>query len=205
MSSTFRLKKRYDEKEIWDQFSDPNFPLGGQENSYLSAFGECTPNYYAVPIGQPYGVKMCVKRNPNGIRPQVDPARFNGYNRYGADLYDPTRPLQKQMYDPYFYWDRRSPHEAENIGKDILRLPIRFNATGLTALHTPAEGDIFGTQRYKEYATDRSFIPDKYNLTQGFQHYPVWKKEQSYQRMGKSELEKIDKRNNVFSSPISGP
>lgn len=190
MTSSWTLSKRKEMGDIWDfkRFSHPGQDsLGGWEDSYIINGGcrECSPGYYAIPIGNPYGFQMCVKRlGPAGkpvdiVQNPVDPSKWNGYNRYTADLYRPWRKTQIQMYDPYRYSDRRMPNEAELIRNDMLRLPIKYNGTGVRPIHTPGKPP--EKTRYFEYGYSYDDKPPyKYDTTRLIQPYPVWKDTQEY-------------------------
>jgi hypothetical protein len=208
MSSSFRLLQRRKQQNIFGQktwyVGDPGRPLGGDEDHYIRSFGDCVPGFEAYPIGNPEGVKLCVRRQGSsgcylGDKLQVDnphPSDYNGYNKYQADLYDPRKKTEVQMYNPQRYGDRRTPFEPEFIQKDYLRLPIKFNGTGLNPTKTPNTDGY----KYYEYAYDRSPPPPKYDVTRGIQPYPIWKARNEY-HYGDQSL--VDSLNNDSSSPIS--
>jgi len=174
--------------QTWNikNFSQPDEPLGGWADSYVTPGGthECHPDYFAIPIGNPYGFMMCVKRIGDGGRrldtPQaeIDPSEWNGYNKYMADLYRPWRKNQIQMYDPYYYHDRRTPHEAQLIQEDYLRLPMEYNSTGVKPIHTPGKPP--KRTRFFEYGFSETPPPYKFDVTREEQPYPVWKNTQEY-------------------------
>ena len=112
--------------DVWriKNFSHPKLDsLGGWEDHYIKdgANGECHPDYEAIPIGNPYGFMVCKKRLGSAGKPldmvqhPIDASKWNGYNKYMADLYRPWRKTAIQMYDPYYYSDRRAPYEAQHI------------------------------------------------------------------------------------------
>lgn len=191
MTSSLSLLKRRQMGNIWniDNFSYPGEdPLGGWEDHYVTdgANGECLPSYYAIPIGNPYGFMMCVKRKGDGgktldiIQDPIDASRWNGYHKYSADMYRPWRKTAIQHFDPLYYHDRRTPHEAELIANDHLRLPMKYNATGVSPIHTPGKPP--EKTRFFEYGfsyTD-DHPPYKYDITREQQPYPVWKNTQEY-------------------------
>lgn len=190
MTSSLALTKRKQMGDVWDikNFSYPGMDsLGGWEDSYIINGGcrTCAPGYYSIPMGNPSGFSMCVKRLGSAGKPidivqhPVDPSEWNGYNKYMADLYRPWRDTAIQMYDPYYYWDRRTPHEAELIQKDILRLPMKYNGTGVEPIHTP--GIPPERTRFFEYGfSHTSEPPYKYDTTRQQQPYPAWKDIQKY-------------------------
>ncbi len=198
MTSSLALLRRRQMGNVWniDKFSYPGeSPLGGWEDHYITngATGECHPNYYAIPIGNPYGFMVCVKRKGyegktlDVPQREIDPSIFNGYNKYMADLYRPWRKTAIQHFNPYYYFDRRTPHEAELIQNDHIRLPMKYNGTGVNPIRTPGRPP--EKTRFFEYGyshTDER-PPYKYDTTRQQQPYPVWKDEQEFhypQRQG---------------------
>ena len=68
--------------------------------------------------------------------------------------------------------------EAELIANDHLRLPMKYNATGIAPIHTPSSrGTRFFEYGYS-YTEDQP--PYKYNVTREQQPYPVWKNVQEF-------------------------
>ena len=184
--------------QTWNikNFSQPEESLGGWADHYVTPGGthECHPDYYAIPIGNPYGFMMCVKRLGDGgkrldvVQNPIDPSKWNGYNKFSADLYRPWRDTQIQMYNPYYYHDRRTPHEAELIQKDYLRLPIEYNNTGVKPIHTPGKPP--ERTRFSEYGYSYTpYPPYKFDVTREEQPYPVWKATQEYHGKKKDELD----------------
>lgn len=190
MTSSLALTKRKEMGNVWNikNFSYPGEDsLGGWEDHYIKdgANGECHPNYYAIPIGNPYGFMVCVKRKGDAGKtldvPQheIDPSVWNGYNKYMADLYRPWRDTAIQMYDPYYYFDRRAPYEAQHIQNDMLRLPMAYNGTGVSPIHTPGKPP--EKTRFFEYGYSYATQPPyKYDTTRQQQPYPTWKNTQEF-------------------------
>ena len=185
MTSSLSLKKR---KEMWRDwgifnFGDPENALGGWEDHYIAdGIKNCRAGFDAIPIGNPYGFKICKRRkHPNGQsmdvpKNPIEPRVWNGYNKYMADLYRPWRETQIQMYDPYNYYDRVIPNEQLLHRDDYIARPIRYDGIGVNPVHTPGPG------RYNEYGF--SFTPKppmKYDVKRLHQAYPVWKQTQIYQ------------------------
>ena len=107
MSSSFRLFKRRQEKNLW------TIP-GPSENHYIRAFGECHPEYTALPIGQPDGVKICSRTAPEiPYLPKPDTERTkNRYYKFSSRLYEPENPKTVQMLKPTASEDRSGPHRG---------------------------------------------------------------------------------------------
>lgn len=54
MSSSFRLCKRKGECNVWS--------FGDQSDHYIREWGDCHPDFVAVPIGHPDGIKVCIRK-----------------------------------------------------------------------------------------------------------------------------------------------
>ena len=130
MTSSFRLQKRFEERDNWSFDESPV----GYGDVYIRPFGECHPDFKAHPIGHPEGVKVCVRRP----KPPVNTKPVeNGFFRYSYNLYDPKARKPTQMYNPTAPIDRRIPNESYLVSKDYISRGTRFNSTGLEALRTP--------------------------------------------------------------------
>lgn len=196
MTSSWLLSKRKEMGDTW-VFGDQSDPLGGWEDHYIinGAMRECGANYKAIPIGNPYGFMVCVKRRGESGRyldvqqSNIDPSQFNGYHRYSADMYRPWRKTQIQTSDPYNYYNRTTPNEAYLHREDYLARDIQYNANGIKPMHTPS-----GTnERYNEYGY--SYTPNppyKYDISRLHQSYPVWKDDKRYHGASQASLDHID-------------
>lgn len=202
MTSSWLLKNRKLHKDRWaiSNFGDPDNALGGWEDHYIIPGGtrECHPDYIAHPIGSPYGFMICAKRKfPNGqgldagntmCPPQI--ADDNGYHRYSADLYDPKKETQTQMYNPDNYYRRTTPNEEYFHTHDYLSRPIHYNSTGIRPIH------VGGDRKYNEYGFSYTTTPPAlYDVQRLHQAYPIWKDEQSYLgRMTQSQIDSFDRK-----------
>lgn len=130
----------------------PNSPLGGIEDRYVRINGECHPDFLTVPIGNPYGAKLCIRPPPR--EPYVSAAEFqrqgairtptpekpftpNGYYRGSVNLYNVYQKYPQQDWDPYAYADRRTLWEGDLIERDILREEVKYDGTGINPVRTP--------------------------------------------------------------------
>lgn len=216
MSSSFRLQRRYEEarQHGWWQFGDTF-------DHYLREWGDCHPDYYTIPIGNPDGVKVCVRKNseyiaqgnatrqydapgpphrrgPEGAQLSLtrppppedaietwDVDESPAYYKYSSDLYNPTRRVADQMYNPYLYANRRPPDQEYNLSNDLIRIPIRFNGTGVEPMRTP--GTKPGDGPFYEYGYDYvREAPPAWDRTQLHQRRPVWDRRQAYLREGEA-------------------
>lgn len=198
MTSSWALQKRK-ENPMWRQsnFSYQDSPLGGWEDSYVTpgATHECHPDFKAIPIGNPYGFMMCVRRRPNGKRLDVplnpiDPSMYNGYWKFSADLYRPWLGQQIQMYDPYGYTSRTTQNESYLHREDYLARDIVYNGTGIFPTHTPLPENQKPLGQYGFSYTPSP--PAKYDITRLQQAYPVWKSEQKHIGVNSDLLDEID-------------
>lgn len=201
MTSSVYVKQRVADAQKWD--------FGDISDHYLRPWGECHPDYKAIPIDNPYGVKVCVKRHPEPTSPPV----FNGYFRASPKLYEPiTSQLEQRNSrsftakyvtqagrNPQRYSDRRMPHEQDLLRSDYPKLDINYEGTGIRPLHAP--NDEYGP--YYQYGfsytphensnprsmewhpriathPSQTVPPVKYDITRLQQPYPVWKDEHSY-------------------------
>jgi hypothetical protein len=202
MTSSYLLKKRFENAKTWS-FGNADSPLGGWEDHYIRPYAECHPDYEALPIEHPMGVKVCVKRK---IVEELDQSRClnntiasetNGYHRGSVRLYDPQANYPVQKWNPSFYADRRIPWEGQALHNDYLRWQSKYSGTGVKLVHAPAEGRDTG-HPYYQYAYSYTPYEDpatglrtatspaqsapfpKYDVTRLNQAYPQWKAEQKY-------------------------
>ena len=184
MSSSYRLKKRFEEKDIWSGFGD-------YSNHYIRAWGECHPDYFAIPIGRPSGPKICVKKTKEGCEcGKSAPRGFNGgeygknccgcidgpvpvnvpdypgynnpstspelqgYHKNVPDLYDPTREYPVQISNPQFYNRRRMPDQQYAMRNDYIRGGTVYDGTGIFPIRTPPGSGDKPNTRFLEYGFD---------------------------------------------------
>lgn len=198
MTSTFLLNKRFEQAKTWS-FGDGCDPLGGWEDHYVRPWGECHPDYTAIPIGHPTGVKVCVRRydGPCPANPNEVARDNNGYHRGSVNLYDTRANYPTQEWNPDYYHDRRMRWEGQLLHDDYPRWQTRYNGTGIRLMHAPAEGRDAG-HPYFQYAYSFTPLEDpktglrtacsptqnvpmvKYDVTRLHQAYPQWKDEQKY-------------------------
>ena len=125
MSSSFLLYKRRQEKDIW------TIP-GPEEAHYVRAFGECHPEYTALPIGNPDGVKICIRSAPEipespGPDPEITKSR---YYKFASRLYEPANPEPVQMRNPTAYDDRFGPNRGFYLSEDYYRPAVKYDGIG---------------------------------------------------------------------------
>jgi hypothetical protein len=206
MTSAFMLKERIKQRDRWTFELSGNDTMRGQDDHYLRPYERCHPDYMEIPIGNPYGVKVCVRKvQPNGKRVGdysdvlKDADKNNGYYRGSVNLYNPCQKYPTQKWNPQNYSDRRIPWEQDLLRDDYLRLPIKYDATGIRLLNQPAElNESNNNQKYKGfYKYGYSFTPKedkdtgmrvpgaqsrpelKYDVTRPYpQPYELWKSEQ---------------------------
>jgi hypothetical protein len=180
MSSSFRLSKRFEEKDIWS-FE----PRGTYGDSYIRNWGECHPNFKAYPIAYPEGPKICVRRKAADGKP-LDVARkvtpINGFFRYRFNMYDPTIEKPIQRFNPDAPVNRRPPEEDYLMKYDYLARDTRYQATGLEGIRT--EGGCGLTDEnphWIQYGNDWALEPaSKYDVTRLHQAYVPWKKDKEF-------------------------
>lgn len=204
MTSSFLIKKLDEDYKNgnmrWSNFS-PDFnehdsPLGGLEHTHVKINGDCHPDFYAVPIGNPYGAKLC-RRKLISQKPIKTEQPKTGYYRAVLNLYDVNAVTPTQITNPQAYPDRRIPWEADLIRDDYLRLPIKYNANGIQTVRTPHElkdknkpyfeyGFSFlphedkKTGRRIASSLDQSVPPVKYDVTRLTQPITLYKRETEY-------------------------
>jgi hypothetical protein len=124
MSSSHRLKKRQQNQA---------FELGSNWDShYIQPFVECYPGDFAIPIGRPDGVKICVKNRPTEMPDPVVEAGKNGVKLNGLyKSYSPYNPPQQFQTRPFNPWPEGGMNRQEALLKDYIKVPIRYNGTGL--------------------------------------------------------------------------
>lgn len=235
MTSSSMLSHRRSNPQEWglDRLVDTEgLPMKGWEDIYITPghTHECHPSYTAVPIGNPSGMMVCVKRRePSTYRegsstkragreandPSHKPpiAEKNGYTRYAVDLYDPEARRPRQLVDPYDYADRIVPDEEYYHQFDYLARDMKYNATGVSPVRTPYSRDHSlqkqtGTASlvpvYQEYGYSyTSSPPPLFDVTRLEQPYPVWKNEMMYQLQAKG-MTRAEAQNVVESATRVG-
>ncbi len=205
MTSSFVIKKIDEQRNLWT-YARPHATLGGMEDRYLRTEGECHPDFAAVPIGNPTGMKMCVRKpdacgNTIGDTQEAKQKQLiegtQGYFRGSVDLYDVYRMEPYQQINPEAYATRRTPWEADLIRRDYLHKPINYGGSGINPVRTPHQ-KLDANSPYWEYdftftpmedkLTGRRIAtkfsenvpPPKYDINQLHQRYPVWKREGEY-------------------------
>lgn len=129
MSSSYRLRKRFEE---------PSYYLGSNVDHYVKGgSGECMPDYFGIPIGDtPGGVTVCMKKKrPDGSEithperriPQSYPVRYKSRN-----LYDIGEPPGRVSNDRSFDCREHPEWLDYAIHNDLMKLPVHFDATGFS-------------------------------------------------------------------------
>lgn len=205
MTSSFTIKKINEQRSLWTP-ALPGATLGGLEDRYLKIVGECHPDFNAVPIGNPDGAKLCVRKTDacglsigdtmmERSRREID--NTQGYYRGSVNLYDVREMVPYQQINPEAYSSRRIPWEGDLVRRDYLHRPLNFGGIGINPVRiphqlfdedkpywsydftfTPREDPLTG----KRIATSPkdNVPPPKYDITQLHQRYPVAKREAEY-------------------------
>lgn len=161
MTSSLALKKRKEMCPIWN-FGYADSPLGGWEDHYITPGGthECHPNYKAIPIGNPYGFMVCIKR-----RQPPQPKAYIGGNLPGENQNGSSH-FEENPQDGY---SQGSSHLEENpqdgyhkymvnLYDPNIKEPIQpYNPYYMKDRRTPYQADLI-----REDYLDRDF---KYNGT----------------------------------------
>ena len=138
MTSSFRIKKKYENGGTWQ--------FGPWYDHYVRPYGECHPDYDAIPIGRPEGVKICVRRDVSTLQ-QYPPRRPPSEGApddvlYNPQLYEGKRARNAiQQFNPWRYDQRRSPNESYNRENDTWRREVVYDGTGFMKMfsYTPQE------------------------------------------------------------------
>ncbi len=190
-------------------FATPMATLGGLEDRYLKLQGECHPDFTSSPIGHPQGVKMCTRIVDGKGKPVVDGKVEDkerilreqgprGYYRGVVNLYDVTKRVPDQEWNPQFYHDRRIPWESDLLLRDYIRAPVKFSSTGIECTRTPNDEPGDNSGPFYEYGYSFSPLEDKltgkriatswadtvppvkYDVTRLIQPFPRWKVEHEH-------------------------
>jgi len=176
-TSSSRIAHRKQEALQWT--------FGPEEDHYIRPFNECHPDFMAIPIGHPNGVKICVRRKDKlGHNPQNPPpckGHPSGVFKFRPDLYDPDAPAPIQLANPWGLDERRVPNEEYYLRNGYFRVPLNYDGIGAQYTRTPAPENAPG-EKYSEYAWDYvSIPPPKYDVTKLHQPYDKWKSAQAWQ------------------------
>jgi len=205
MTSTFIIKKLNEQTDLWS-YAAKNSTLGGLEDVYVRSQGQCHPDFAAVPIGNPQGAKLCVRRpdhcgNSIGTslheeaKQQIENSQ--GYYRGSVNLYDVKQMTPTQQINPDRYSSRRIPWEGDLVRRDYLHRQINYGATGINPVRiphelldadkpywsydmtfTPHEDPLTG-KRVADKLSD-NVPPPKYDITQLHQRFPINMRENEY-------------------------
>ena len=162
MSSSFLLKKRYEESDVWT--------FGHWSDHYLRRWGNCHPDFEGIPIGNPNGMKMCVRKHaqtPSTHNPEKGcSTKFNGRYTHRPNLYKLCPPTTVQLDDPYPSDTRQIPNYEELLYNGYFRKGVQYNGIGVETT-APRSG------RDQDYDLALLSTPlPRYNLTEGVQRYP---------------------------------
>lgn len=220
MTSSFMLDSIYKKPGTW-KYRLPNSPLGGMEDSYIKLQGNCHPDFATMPIGNPEGVKMCI-RKPGGcgdttrighslhVEAEKLKEQSQGYNRASPRMYDVKSNTPIQEWNPQYYADRRTPWEQDLLRRDYQRWGMKYSGTGIKVLRTPSQLRDEG-KPYFEYGYSYTPVEDrdtgmrvgakvsdsvpeyKYDVTRLHQPYPIWKNEQEWIGANPERINSYDK------------
>lgn len=170
MTSTFIIKKLNEQRSLWN-YAAPNATLGGMEDRYIRSQGECHPDFAAIPIGNPQGALLCVRKldscgDPIGTAMQEKSKRdienSQGFYRGSVNLYNVHDMVPTQQINPEEYSSRRIPWEGDLVRRDYLHRQLNYGATGITPVRTPHEL-LDADKPYWSY--DQTFLPHEDPLT----------------------------------------
>ncbi|HSA76276.1 MAG TPA: hypothetical protein VLE02_01905 [Nitrosarchaeum sp.] len=177
MTSSYLLKKRFENNEL--RVADASLPLGGWEDHYITPGGthECHPDFIAHPVNGKYGFMICTRKNRDSDRHlSLSADDVNDYDKYAVDLYTPKNKNPRVLQQPYSLDQRRMPYESHHITDDYVRLPFKYNGTGVKVNNTPGSGS-----PYSEFGFSYTpYPPYKYDITRLQQPYEIWKKSREY-------------------------
>jgi len=163
MSSSFRLYKRRQDKDVW------TIP-GDSQAHYIRVVGECHPDYTALPIGNPDGVKICTRTTPEMfIPPRPDPELgVNRYFKFASRLYEPWNPDPVQMRNPSAYKDRFGPHQGYYLAHDYYRSEVKYDGIGGYPMPTCYDKALY------EYGVAQIPDPPPFEINRLHQLKPMW-------------------------------
>ncbi len=192
MSSSYRLKKRMETPEY-----DMSYMGANNFNHYIAVNKECSPQFKAYNIGNPWGVKVCVLKDDYGVQGcnkgknpsdfgaidkklqsqqpaqklinREDPSRTcPSISRKVVDLYDPTATNPYSLNNPYPYDIRaRVPNDDYLLPANILVKPIYYNSLGFDDSYSPSQTVDYGYDLVPN-------APAKYDVTQLHDKYALW-------------------------------
>jgi hypothetical protein len=134
----------------------------------------CHPDFVATPLGKdPNGFLIC-RRKEQPVPIPIPPMLKEEMYTQSYNLYD-NRPqaLPKTITQPFNFHDRRLPNQAHLQGADYFRDSIVFRGIGVE--NTDKMPGQFGYRENKYYF---SAPPPRFDITQGIQPYPLWRREQ---------------------------
>ena len=205
MTSSFTIKKLNEQRSLWN-YSTPGSSLGGLEDKYIRSQGECHPDFAAIPIGNPQGALLCVRKldpcgDPIGTalqrKSERDIENSQGFYRGSVNLYDVHAMVPTQQIIPEEYSSRRAPWEGDLVRRDYIHHQLNYGATGITPVRTPHElldadkpywsydftfsprEDPLTGRRIATKLSD-NVPPPVYDITQLHQRYPIAKHEAEY-------------------------
>ena len=181
MTSSFRLQKRFENADLWN--------FGAQSDHYIRPWGECHPDFTAIPIGHPHGVKVCVRRVREGGKPKCENnSVYNGTYGCSLNLYEPGAP-PTQISNPTLLEYRKVPDEEYLKKNDYFRNEPFFVKEGGTGV----QFNNASNRRYYPYDFKGGDPPPyKYDVTRLVQPYGRWRQQQIYSGYTDEELSKID-------------
>lgn len=125
MTSTVLLSSRRDMN-----FIPPveNSVYGGMENHYIKPWGECHPDYEAIPVNKKSGVKICVRKISHDP-PQIKIYPSGNYTN-SKGLYEPGN-HETRISNDLPPGKRTSPNEEYLYQRGYFRVHNRYNGTGI--------------------------------------------------------------------------
>jgi hypothetical protein len=201
MSSSFRIKKRFEEFNNTGAYDFGNFA-----DHYIAPWGNCHPNFVEHAIGRPDGVKVCVRRVGDLPPRQVDPPK-NGLTRFSPNLYYPDE-LPGIDNNTYRFNARRMPNEEQLSINDYKKMPIKYSGIGANKVHIPRDPQrkdegVGNGMIYYEYYLDQSLVaPAKYDVTHLHQRYPLWREAMKRRGYTEKEIQEMDLKHNEYITPI---
>jgi hypothetical protein len=210
MSSSYRLKKRYEQSE-----KEGAWQFGEYYDHYISSGpnAHCHPDFTVHAIGSNTGVKVCVRRE-TAIQPNAKPKKKpdNGLTRFSPNMYFEDE-LPAQMNETHRYQNRRVPNEEFLYMADYTKTPILYRGIGEKPSRTPVTPDgnqqigrgpdPLGLPIWLEYGLQGSLVPPtKFDATQLVQRYPLWRNAMKARGYTDEQLYEMDRRNRTYNSGV---
>jgi len=202
MSSSFRIKKRFEEFEKNDSYD-----FGNYADHYIKPFNDCHPDFVSHSIGRPDGVKVCVRRVGQLPPKQEQKPKTNGLTRFSPNLYYPGE-LPGIDNNTYRFNARRIPNEDGLSLNDLYKMPIKYDGIGAKEVHIPRDpqrnnmGPGNGMIYYQYYLDSSTYPPAKYDVTHLHQRYPLWREAMKMRGFSEKELQEMDLKRNEYITPI---